>query len=70
MPRRLLLLFALPPLLLLCGTIGYRVIEGWAWFDALYMTVITLTTVIPEPSAAMLFGVAGMLLTVRRRRIA
>lgn len=32
--------------------------------------VITLTTVIPEPSAAMLFGVAGMLLTVRRRRIA
>lgn len=45
MPRRLLLLFALPPLLLLCGTVGYRVIEGWAWFDALYMTVITLTTV-------------------------
>src|SRR5262249_10296121 len=23
------------------GTVGYTVIEGWPWFDALYMTVIT-----------------------------
>jgi voltage-gated potassium channel len=27
------------------GTIGYRVIEGWSFLDALYMTVITLSTV-------------------------
>lgn len=27
------------------GTIGYRLIEGWSFFDALYMTVITLATV-------------------------
>jgi voltage-gated potassium channel len=27
------------------GTIGYHVIEGFGWLDALYMTVITLTTV-------------------------
>ncbi len=27
------------------GTIGYRIIEGWAWFDSLYMTVITIATV-------------------------
>ena len=27
------------------GTIGYSLIEGWQAFDALYMTVITLTTV-------------------------
>jgi voltage-gated potassium channel len=27
------------------GTIGYRWIERWSWFDSLYMTVITLTTV-------------------------
>ncbi len=27
------------------GTIGYRFIEDWAWFDALYMTVITVATV-------------------------
>jgi voltage-gated potassium channel len=27
------------------GVIGYRVIEGWAFLDSLYMTVITITTV-------------------------
>jgi len=27
------------------GTVGYRVIEGAGWWDAFYMTVITLTTV-------------------------
>jgi voltage-gated potassium channel len=27
------------------GTLGYQVVEGWGWFDALYMTVITITTV-------------------------
>jgi len=32
-------------LLLAGGTLGYVVIEGWPSFDALYMTVITLTTV-------------------------
>lgn len=32
-------------LLVLCGTMGYIVIEKWPPLDALYMTVITLTTV-------------------------
>ncbi len=32
-------------LLLLAGMAGYRFIEGMGWFDALYMTVITLSTV-------------------------
>ena len=27
------------------GTVGYQLVEGWGWFDALYMTVITITTV-------------------------
>ena len=27
------------------GTAGYVAIEGWDWFDSLYMTVITLTTI-------------------------
>ena len=27
------------------GTVGYMVVEGWSFLDALYMTVITLTTV-------------------------
>ncbi|MDT8445409.1 MAG: potassium channel protein [bacterium] len=32
-------------LILLLGTSGYMLIEGWTLFDSLYMTVITLTTV-------------------------
>jgi voltage-gated potassium channel len=31
--------------LVLAGTIGYAVIEGWPYLDALYMTVTTITTV-------------------------
>jgi voltage-gated potassium channel len=31
--------------ILVVGTLGYMVIEGWGAFDSLYMTVITLTTV-------------------------
>jgi voltage-gated potassium channel len=27
------------------GVVGYRIIEGWSLFDALYMTIITITTV-------------------------
>src|SRR5499427_9564491 len=27
------------------GTVGYVLIEGWGWWDAFYMTVITITTV-------------------------
>lgn len=27
------------------GTTGYSTIEGWGFFDSLYMTVITLTTI-------------------------
>lgn len=36
---------ALPPALLVVGTIGYSTLEHWSFFDALYMSVITLTTV-------------------------
>lgn len=37
---------ALPLLVIvLFGIIGYQAIEGWSFFDALYMTVISLTTV-------------------------
>ena len=31
--------------LLAAGTLGYELVEGWGWLDALYMTVITITTV-------------------------
>ena len=32
-------------LIVIIGVIGYEVIEGWTFLDALYMTVITITTV-------------------------
>ena len=32
-------------MILLFGTMGYMLIEGWPFFEALYMTVITITTV-------------------------
>ena len=32
-------------LLLAVGTEGYHLIEGWSWYDAFYMTVITVGTV-------------------------
>ena len=31
--------------ILLGGTLGFRIIEGWRWLDSLWMTVITLTTI-------------------------
>jgi voltage-gated potassium channel len=45
LPRRLVLMLLIPVALLVAGTLGYHLIEGWSLFDALYMTVITLTTV-------------------------
>jgi len=43
--RRFLFILSVPVLLVLVGTLGYHLIEGWPWFDSLYMTVITITTV-------------------------
>jgi voltage-gated potassium channel len=45
MRRRLVILACSPAVLLLVGTLGYLLIEGWPLFDSLYMTVITLTTI-------------------------
>ena len=43
--HRLLLPVAVLAALLAAGTLGYQIVEGWGWFDALYMTAITITTV-------------------------
>ena len=32
-------------LLIIAGTVGYRLIEEWEWIDCLYMTIITMATV-------------------------
>lgn len=38
-------LLLLSSILILCATVFYRHIEGWAWIDALYFSVVTLSTV-------------------------
>jgi voltage-gated potassium channel len=43
--HRFLFALCVPVLLVAAGTAGYVLIEGWSIFDALYMTVTTLTTV-------------------------
>jgi voltage-gated potassium channel len=42
---RLRIALALVGIVLIYGTIGFRIVEGWPLFDALYMTVITISTV-------------------------
>lgn len=54
-PKRTRRMLLVPLVIMLVGSVGYPLIEGekWTWFDGLYMTVITLTTLgygeIPEP---------------------
>lgn len=43
--KGLLLAAVLLLLVVLTGTAGYVLLEGWSWFDSLYMTVTTITTV-------------------------
>lgn len=43
--HRLLLPLIIIAGIILIGTLGYTLLEGWPWFDSLYMTVITLATI-------------------------
>ena len=43
--RQLLFVFGLMSAVLVFGTVGFRVVEGWDLFDCFYMSLITLTTV-------------------------
>jgi voltage-gated potassium channel len=43
--RRLIIPIIILTVLLIGGTLGYRYLEGWPLLDALYMVVITLSTV-------------------------
>ena len=44
-PSRLLVFGSVPVLLIAAGTEGYRLFEGWSWFDSFYVAVITLTSI-------------------------
>jgi voltage-gated potassium channel len=44
-PRQLLVAVVLLLTVIAVGTTGYIGIEGWTWFDSLYMTITTITTV-------------------------
>ncbi|MFC1861050.1 ion channel [Chloroflexota bacterium] len=44
MPRLLRVLYALAAIVVI-GISGYMLIERWSFLDALYMTIITITTV-------------------------
>jgi len=43
--RHLIISILLMVLILVFGTVGYMMLEGWRMIDSLYMTIITLTTV-------------------------
>jgi voltage-gated potassium channel len=43
--RRIAVAGALLAMVIFFGTVGYVEIEGWGWFDSLYMTVATFTTI-------------------------
>jgi len=36
-------------ILITLGTVGFRIIEGWPWFQALYGTLMTVSTIGAEP---------------------
>jgi voltage-gated potassium channel len=43
--RRFIIIVSALVIIVSIGVIGYEIIEGWSFIDALYMTVITLSTV-------------------------
>ena len=60
--RNFLFVFLSLMLLLIMGILGYMLIEGWGWVDALYMTVIALSTVGFREIGVL--GVAGRIFTM------
>ena len=56
-------------ILLLVGMIFYSQVEGWSWLDALYFSVITLSTVgygdlSPDTAAAKIFTIVYIFLGI------
>src|SRR5438132_13594928 len=60
--RRFLLTLSLPAFIIAWGTLGYMLVERWEFFDSVYMTVMTVTTVgFAEPHP---LSVAGKVFTI------
>ena len=56
-------------IILAIGTISYHYLEGWSWIDALYFSIITLTTIgygdfSPQTTAGKLFTIAYIILGI------
>src|SRR5512141_484772 len=43
--RNLRVIFTLLAIHAAISVVGFRVIEGWNWFDAIYMVITTITTI-------------------------
>jgi voltage-gated potassium channel len=43
--RNLRVIFTCLAVLMVIGTVGFHVIEGWTWFDSFYEVLITVTTI-------------------------
>ena len=56
-------------IILALGTISYHYLEGWSWIDALYFSIITLTTIgygdfSPQTTAGKLFTITYIILGI------
>jgi voltage-gated potassium channel len=60
--RRFALILLLIFLVIMGGTVGFQIIEGWPFLDAFYMTVITISTVGFQEVAAL--SPAGKVFTI------
>ena len=47
--RRPMIVLVLIVVLISGGTVGFHIIEGWPWFQALYTTLMTVSTIGAEP---------------------
>ena len=61
-PWRLALYWSLPLVLIGFGTVGYRLIGRWSWFDSFYVAVITLTSM--GHTSEYTVSLAGRVLTI------
>ncbi|MEL0275122.1 MAG: potassium channel family protein [Flavobacteriaceae bacterium] len=62
-------LLGVTAIILAIGTITYHYLEGWSWIDALYFSIITLTTIgygdfSPQTTAGKLFTIVYIIIGI------